>query len=336
MSNPAEEYTIPVEVTVQTDTHAVEVTPSSDTEQVPVTAAGQIVRSIYPDYDGATEVTPGYIEQVLPTGKTVVHEDITIAALAPTMVDVADTTATALEVKAGKLFHGADGELVQGSYVYSMIGDDAEFVQRVYDSGYIALKDTSFNGWTPSTTAKTIKSSVTAGTFVADMVNYEYAIRWRCEFNAVYADGTTKLGAPEREVAELWQTLCRRPGSLIQIETGSFAGNACITYVSAPLHVYYNTNGARSYTYSVSYGVYPAVAAATFSSSSAAEPTVTIKTPTYNARCSSTYFTTTMAGAIDQDKSKFRIVGELYRTKIVGTLRQAYRNMLDLYNNGLR
>ena len=324
----AEEFIIPVEVTVQTDTHAVEVTPSSNEEQVSVTAAGQIVRSLYPDYGGATEVTPDYGEHV--------DSDITVHALAPTMVDVADTTATALEVKAGRTFHAADGQLAQGSYVYSMIGDDAEFVQRVYDSGEIKLKDTSFNGWTPSTTAKTIKASATAGTFVADMANYEYVLRWRCEFDAVYADGTNKLGAPEREVAELWQTLCRRPGSLIQLETDAFVSNACITYVSAPLNVYYNTSGVRTYTYSVSYGVYPAVAAATFSSSSAADPTVTIKTPSYSARCNATYFTTAMAAAIDQDKSKFRIVGELYRTPINGVMRQAYRKMTELYNNGLR
>lgn len=31
---------------------------------------------------------------------------------------------------------------------------EPEFVQQIYDSGEIALEDTLFNGWTPSTTAR--------------------------------------------------------------------------------------------------------------------------------------------------------------------------------------
>lgn len=327
---------VPVDVEVAASTQQIAVTAADNTEQVDVETAAPIIRSTFPTYTGQTVVTPSYGVQTLPTKDKIVESDITVEALAPTMVDVADTTATAAEVKAGRTFHGADGQLVQGSYAYSMIGDDAEFVQQVYDSGEIKLSATSFNGWTPSTTAKTIKASVTAGTFTADMANYEYVLRWRCEFDAAYADGTVLMGAVEREVAELWQVLYRRPASLIQIETNSFAGNACITYLTIPLNVYYTTNGARSYTYSTSYGVYPAVTAATFSSASANNPTVTIKTPSYSARCSTTYFTAAMAAAIDQDESKFRIVGELYRTRINGVMRQAYRRMTELYNNGLR
>lgn len=330
-----EEYIIPIAIRVAESSSEYALTVEEHTELHSCSVSEKIIRSLYPDYDGPTEVSPDHAEHTLPTADKVVHDNIVVQALPETTVDVSDTTAAADKVKRGEIFHLASGEAAAGTLDWSMIGDEPEFVSRVYDSGEIALKSTSFNGWTPSTTAKTIKASVSAGTFAADMANYEYLLRWRCEFNAVYAEGTVKKAAVEREVAELWQALCRRSASLSAIAAENSDGNSCITYMSIPLNVYYNTDGARKYTYSTSYGVYPAVTAATFSSSSSDAPTVTVKTPSYSARCSATYFSTAMAAALDQDKSKFRIVGELYRIKPKCAMRQAYERMIDLYNNGI-
>ena len=197
------------------------------------------------------------------------------------------------------------------------------------------LKDTSFPTWTPSGTAGTIKSASNAGTFDADMVNHEYMLHWRCRFDAAYNEGTTKKAQCCHEMAEIWQGIFRRPNSLDNIGDSNFNGAVCVTLYTTPLNVYYNTNGGLVYTYSISYGIYPAAAAATFSSATADNPTVTVKRPSWSARCSNTYFATARAPELDTDKSTIKIYGELYETEPGAALRTMYGGLIDLYNNSL-
>lgn len=248
--------------------------------------------------------------------------------------DVSDTSANAADVKSGKKLYLADGSAAIGTYLYNWMGDDAEFVSKVYESQF-ALADTLFATWTPSTTAKAIQATQTASTFSASMTEYEYLIRWRVRFDAAYNEGATLKAQVFCECAELWQVLMRRPNSLANLAAENFAGNACLTYFSAPLNVYYSTAGTKTYTYSISYGIYPSVTAATFSSSTANAPTVTIKTPAINARCSSTYFATARASELDQSNSIVKIVGELYRMKTGAAARSMYGGLADLYANSI-
>ena len=206
---------------------------------------------------------------------------------------------------------------------------EPEMVGQVYDSGEIALEDTTFNGWTPSTTAKAIRSSVTAGTFVADMDAYEYMLKWECSFQAAYNSGATLKAQVFWEGADLYQKIIKRPSSYANIQAGNFNGNSLVTALSVPFMRYYNTSGTLTYAHTISYGIYPAVGSSTFSSSTSDSPTVTIKTPTYNARCSSTYFDTARASELDQANSKFRIVGKLYRSEIPGIIRELYADMYE-------
>lgn len=247
--------------------------------------------------------------------------------------DVSADTATVGDVKSGKTFHLANGSLGTGTLAWNFKGDEPEFIEQFYDSGYIALANTNFATWTPSTTATIIKAVASVKTFSADMVNYEYLIRWRCQFVAVYPEGTTMIAAPVREIADLWQCIYRRPNSLANVAASNFNGNACTTLMSVPLLEYYNASGAHTYTYAMSYGIYPGLTAATFSNSTSNTPTVTIKAPSYNARCSATYFNTSIAAVIDQTESKFKLIGQLYRMKPGAALKQLYGGVVDLYNN---
>ena len=197
------------------------------------------------------------------------------------------------------------------------------------------LKDTSFPTWTPSSTAGTIKSASNAGTFVADMVNHEYMLHWRCRFDAAYNTGATLKAQCGHEMAEIWQGIFRRPNSLENIGDSNFNGAVCVTLYTTPLNVYYNTSGNLAYTYSISYGIYPAAAAATFSNATADNPTVTVKRPSFSARCSSTYFATGRAPELDTDKSTIKIYGELYETEPGAALRTMYGGLIDMYNNSL-
>ena len=258
--------------------------------------------------------------------------DVTLSYKGSTIAELSASGSKTIET-AGK-YCEADIGLVYARPVWDWKGDHPEFVSTVYAKNTTTLSATSFNGWTPSTTAKTIKSSANATTFTADMVNYEYLLRWLFEFDAVYDDGATKKNAPYRSVGEIWQGIYRRPNSVNTITESSFIANACATVFTVPLMVYYGgTTNSLAYAYSLSYGIYPAATAATFASGTADSTTVTVKTPSVSARCSTTYMTTTVAGHLDQTKSKFSIKGELYRTSPGATLRTVYGDIISIYNN---
>ena len=249
--------------------------------------------------------------------------------------DTSGTTATAAEVENGKKFYSADGTETLGTYAWDFKGYKPELVNGNLYSFSASLADTDFATWTPATTASVIVASTNVGTFTADMVNYEYLLHWKCTFDGVYPSGTTMKAAPVREIGDLWQTILRRPNSVANLAASNFNGNGCITLNSTPLNVYYNTNGTLSYTYSISYGVYPAAVAATYSSSTSNTPTVTMKSPSYSARCNSSYFSTARAGDIDQDNSVIHIKGELWRVPKGAVSRSLYESLVDLYNNPL-
>ena len=210
---------------------------------------------------------------------------------------------------------------------------EPEFVQQIYDSGEIALEDTLFNGWTPSTTAKTIKATANGTAFYGHFDEYEYILKWESSFQAVYNAGATLKAQVYWEGADQYQVLCKRPNSWANINADNWNGNVCNTYFTVPFIRYYNSSGSLTYTHAISYGIYPALTAATFASSTADVTTVTPKCPTMNARCSSTYFATARAPELDQAESKFRIIGKLYRYKIPGEVRDMYEvfyeRMLD-------
>lgn len=219
--------------------------------------------------------------------------------------------------------------------IYNWMGSQAEFVSTVYPTAEFTLKSTSFNGWTPSTTAKTIKSALNATTFVADMTQYEYMLLWRCDWNVEYSTGYTDVARTIKGASIICQLILRRPNSLANISASNYAGNACVTYRTSPLMEYWNNNGSHTYTWGASYGIYPAATTATFSNATADDPTVTVKTPAWSARCSTTYFSTGNAGNVDQDKSKIRMKGELYRFKIGSPERSIENLLVSLFNNSL-
>ena len=219
--------------------------------------------------------------------------------------------------------------------IWNWMGKDAEKI-ATYAKTTTALKDTAFNGWTASTTAKTLKAGVTVGTFVADMSQYEYLIRWRWRFDAAYNSGAVLKNQAYREVAEIWQVVTRRAGSLDNIIAGAAPSNTCVTLYIAPLNVYYGgTTGSLAFTHSVSYGVYPSATAATFSNSTTNTPTVTVKCPASNARCSASYFATARAPDLDQTNSVYSCSGELYRVKRKSAMQEMTDSLYDIYNNGV-
>lgn len=241
--------------------------------------------------------------------------------------------ATPADVWQGKKFIDALGFEQTGTYLWDFKGSRSVLIEPELFSYSAALKDTDFNTWTPSTTASIIVPSTSFRTYAVNMAQNEYLLHWRCTFDAVYQSGTTKKAAPLREIADIWQAILRRPNSVDNIIASNFNGNGCVTMSTTPLHVYYNSSGNIAYTYSISYGIYPAAVAATFSSSTSDTPTLTIKSPSYSARCSSTYMSTSMAGKLDKEESKLNMKGELWRVPVGSVMRSLYDLLIDLYNN---
>ena len=251
------------------------------------------------------------------------------------LINPFDTTATAPDVLSGKTFYDKDGKKTTGTYSWDFKGFRPELLGNFAYNYEETLADTDFASWTPSTTASVIVASGNAGTFAADLEKYEYLLRWRYTCDFVYNSGTTMKAVPVRECADVWQTIMKRPNTLANIEAENYNGNTCITQLSTPLLVYYNTSGSKTYTFSITYGVYPSPVAATFSNSTSNTPTVTVKYPSISARCNSSYFSTARAAGVDQDESVIKMKGEIWRVEKGAVMRSLYGLVIDIYNNGI-
>ena len=213
-------------------------------------------------------------------------------------------------------------------YEANPIGKCAELVRTVFDDE-TALEDTLYNGWTPSTTAKAIIATANATTEVLDLANYEYVLKWETSVEVALNEGATTKAQIKWEGADQYQHIRKYPSSLANIRAENFNGNACTTYFTVPFMRYWNTSGTLTYTHSISYGIYPALTAATFSDSTSNTPTLTIKTPTVNARCNATYFATARAAEVDQANTVIKRVGKLYRVAIPNAVREMYADFYE-------
>lgn len=215
------------------------------------------------------------------------------------------------------------------------MGIEPEFVQTIYDKQHV-LADTEYATWTPSTTALVIVASETLSqTYAANMNDYAYLIRWQFEADVKHLSDQTMKAIPIREIQQIIQTICDRPSSMPNIESEIFNGNVCTTTLTLPWMRYYNTSGALTYTWSASYGFYSAAVAATFSSNTSRTPSITFKTPSISARCSSTYFATARGAYVDQDNTKLRLIGDLFRVKKGTFVGSMYKDVVDIINHSI-
>ena len=212
------------------------------------------------------------------------------------------------------------------------MGVDAELVDT-FTLSDVKLSATAYNGWTPSTTAKDILATRNAGTFAAsDMVENEYMLVWETVIPVVMQSGATQKALPVYLASTQVQSICRRPSSYANILSDVANNNVCVTAWSDGnfLRYYGTTQGTITYTLSASYGFYATLTAATFSSTTAGSPTVTLKTPKVTARCSTTYMSTGNAALVDQEKTIIKQKCYVYRIKKKGFVRGIYDRMFDL------
>ena len=247
--------------------------------------------------------------------------------------DVAGVTTTAADVLSGKQFVKSDGSIGTGIYVPNPYGDGIELV-ATYDMGTTKLADTLYNGWTPSTTAKSLKATSDLGTITSPALGtYEYFTKMVFESNTAYTSGTTVASGTLRQIIVSLQYMYRKPNNLTKMLARTDGYNYCTTLYTAPFIKYNGGSGNLTMAWTNSVGIYGAVTAHTFSSSTSENPTITIKAPVYYAKCSDSYFNTTMAAAVDQTASTIKCKVYVYRIKKhTSVMYKMFHEIVELYN----
>lgn len=197
---------------------------------------------------------------------------------------------------------------------WNWIGANATLVSNFSDFS-VALKDTEFNTWTPSTTAKEILATTTFGTISVDMKNYDYVIKWTFDTDLHYLTGATLKVMPIRQKAIAFAQTYRRPRYYSDFTAGNYNYNmASGNTTLAPVFLYYNGSGNPTVQISSAYGFYMTPQSITLSSTTADTVTLTLPRPILYARCSTTYMATARAAEIDKDNSLLKLKCEVFRT----------------------
>ena len=247
---------------------------------------------------------------------------------------IGTAVSSAVNVTTTQDVHGGDIVTITAQNVvpYNPFGEAAELISTYAKTTY-ALKDTLYNTWAPSTTAKAIVATANLETKSLDLANYEYFTKFIVDARTVYNSGTTLSGAVVHQVTGIWQYIYRKPSNFTNIASKTDNYNYCTTIYTAPLMDYYDTSNAHKLSYTGSYGFYGAATTHTFSNSTSTTPTLTVKRPTLNARCSNSYFTTTMAAAVDKTNSTMAVWGYLYRCKKGSFGRAVWDDLITVYNS---
>lgn len=201
-----------------------------------------------------------------------------------------------------------------------------------YATQTVALSNTNFATWTPSTKATDIYASSNAGTAVLDTSNYDYEIIWFFDISFVY-DGTESGARIRRQCLSIRQSIYKSPSNLTYLSNKDYNYNRCTTLFTSGLVDYYNSSNALALSYTISVGIFPSATACTYSSNTSNTPTVTIKTPKISAVCHNTFLTTTNCAKIDKANTKFTLRGELWRVDKDSAMQGMYRNIVELYNS---
>lgn len=205
-------------------------------------------------------------------------------------------------------------------------GSNAERVN--YYTATVALEDTDYAYWSPSTSQYTLWYYDTPN-MVFD-TDYDYFCITRFVFNPVYVSGTTLSAAPLKFVSVIRKGRVYAPVTISDWDGGTLAG-----YYDASTDVCYrlfyrSTGGVDLAAVNQPYGVYHTTQGGSFASDS------NHWTATVYARCNASYFSTSMANAIDQANSTFTIKIEVYRvpraTSIDGGI---VSEAMNVYTNGI-
>lgn len=180
---------------------------------------------------------------------------------------------------------------------YGWLGPNVEYVGKLYEwNGTMA--DTTYADWTPSTSSATILSSVSSAfTFTRDATDtssYYLVGGWDNKF--VYNSGTTLQAASTHFVSMGVYTIYPTFNNYSSYINSTFDTWSSRSTMSFYYLEYYNTSGNLT-GQAISYA--PAYNTTSISMQSSNNTTYNFYRPSLSARCSSTYFSTSVAPQLD-------------------------------------
>ena len=244
------------------------------------------------------------IAENIRTGATIFGIAGTYTGIAPVVVETTDS-------------HGGTIVDITTDAEYSWRGPAVELLDDIVIPDLdITMKDTSYNTWTPTETNTLIQAYSTATTFVADMLNYEYFIEWKCWMDYVYNTGTEFKLLTDVQCDYIINFLHRYPSSFTMVDNNNYNASTN-SYYSSFTKRYYNASGVQSYSTDGSYAIRANIQSSSgISNTTANNPTITVRYPGLYARCHSTYFPAAAANALDKTNSIYHIRGKVYRTRL--------------------
>ena len=233
-------------------------------------------------------------------------------------------------------FVSAVNALPQMTGDLAYLGKDVQQVSGEFYSKVDYLKNPLYNGWSPSSTAKSIVASVTLSNskFTAENLDeWAYYIFWELGVDVVYTGSPTDVARPLISRGAIIQELIRRPGAWADIGTKTMSITANQAVYSSSLLRYYNNNGTLTYTWAASYGFYGGATAPTIANTSNLTTDITPKTPTLSARTSTTYLSVANANLVDQNNSVWWIKGtNIYKARRDTLFDGVYKRVCDIIN----
>lgn len=216
------------------------------------------------------------------------------------------------------------------------LGADAQQVSGEFYSKVDYLKNTLYNGWSPSSTAKAIVASVTLSSnkfSAANLDEWAYYIIWDCGIDVEYTGSPADTARTLMSRGLIIQELIRRPGSWAAIGTETFGTTANQSAYASTFMRYYNDKSSLTYTWAASYGFYNSATSPAIANTSNLTTDITPKTPTLNARTSSTYLSVANANLIDQNNSVWWIKGAgIYKARRDTYYDGVYKRVVDKIN----
>lgn len=249
--------------------------------------------------------------------------------------DVSDTTATASDVASGKYFYLADGTKTQGTSsgggdTWSWMGKNPSKKSTPVNTK-VYLKDTAFNTWTPSTTATDIVASTSLSRITLPTTTYDHIVytKWHTHFE--YGTGVQQKNLIEDYYAMAAMVVYGYASNLTNMTAGTCNQ---VTYAAPGLSqylFYLNNSGIKTMSRGNRYGVYvSAVPSVTTTTTS-----ITPNTPLVKARCSTSFFSTASASAVDKNASYYEYTMEVWQVDQGTTPQTAGQNIIrDMWLNG--
>ena len=255
----------------------------------------------------------GSIDTYTPAEMSAAIDELSIGG-----IDVSATTATAADVKNGKLFYNSSGTQTTGTLGFKMgvLRPDAELIKTwSYDMSLVNDAELSVPSW--STSAVTVRASqAMTPTCTLDFTQYDYYILERFLTIPTYNTSTKGKGKIDYHIGSCAYENVRFDANtfpdLTDTTLYTTATNAWYATGAFYRSIYWSTASAIIAYSTSAYSTSQVVAAPTQSSS-----TLTINTPTWSMRGSTTYFTQTYWEAITDIRYQF--IAELYRAPKTST-----------------